>query len=786
MRRILSTLVKYFLLSIIICIFAYSQDRIIGGNYADPGEYPWMVGIMYTEPSYQLAGGGALIHPEWILTAYHVVNNATDLEARIGSIDITDENAIIRTVDYWIGYPEYQIPSTYGGGDIALLHLSQPVTSVPCLPIIDTFTLLEQGSTVVSIGWGLDENEVYQDILQEVEIEIQSLQTCKDNFDAPDILYSDLHICAGNDQGWGPCSGDSGGPLLASDEYGNYVLIGAVTGGTNMDCEYLEDPNSYFYGIYSNVFEFSGWINSVINNEAMVGVTFANRNSSGDNLGGYLKVNSYHPMIFSEHSPQLPVLVNVSESTRHEFLQNNTYKHHHWNTDPISYQLARTNNYFEQIEEISKFNLLDHISITTNVMTLPLELEFHDPWYLENPDDLVDLWIQPDIFLPVVDIPTNDEHPVFLNQGGQDLNNLEFPYYSVRSPRYFTDETNIKEFDNWTGTDASFNEFDLETPVIFTADNAEVIANYFQYNRGDIDKSYGIDVTDIVLITGIILDSVEETEYHMLAGDINSDSILNVLDVVFIVDCIVDNNPIQQDIADCINGWYNMPRYGDQFGNAMIAFSSPASSLNRGEDINSIISIQSDVPIRGFQFDLEYDHSHMEFQMISLSEASSGFEFGYNEAESGIIKIVVYPIDGFLIPAGNHEVLNVSFNSLTRSNETGLFTLTDITLSGVNGTHINTDDQIEGSVPENYHLINAYPNPFNPKTTIQYDVPEDALVLITVSDLQGKVIETLIKRYYLAGSYSVVWDASGLPSGTYFVKMISGDFTQTQKITLVK
>ena len=92
----------------------------------------------------------------------------------------------------------------------------------------------------------------------------------------------------------------------------------------------------------------------------------------------------------------------------------------------------------------------------------------------------------------------------------------------------------------------------------------------------------------------------------------------------------------------------------------------------------------------------------------------------------------------------------------------------------------------EGIMPDNYSIASIYPNPFNPVTSITYGLPEHVNVQIMVYDLSGKQIKTLINQFQSPGYHSVNWDADNLPSGVYLIRMDSGDFTQTQKVVLVK
>lgn len=90
-----------------------------------------------------------------------------------------------------------------------------------------------------------------------------------------------------------------------------------------------------------------------------------------------------------------------------------------------------------------------------------------------------------------------------------------------------------------------------------------------------------------------------------------------------------------------------------------------------------------------------------------------------------------------------------------------------------------------------FHLHSNYPNPFNPATTIQYQLPVRSHIELRIYNLRGQEIRQLVREYIQPGLYSVEWDGtdeSGLrvPSGIYFCRMQAGSFTQTRKLILLK
>ena len=88
--------------------------------------------------------------------------------------------------------------------------------------------------------------------------------------------------------------------------------------------------------------------------------------------------------------------------------------------------------------------------------------------------------------------------------------------------------------------------------------------------------------------------------------------------------------------------------------------------------------------------------------------------------------------------------------------------------------------------PKSVSFGSAYPNPFNPSTTIDFELPLRSKVLIEVYDLNGKKVESLVDMVFNSGYHSIVWNADSHSSGVYFIKMLAGEYISTQKLLLVK
>ncbi len=100
-----------------------------------------------------------------------------------------------------------------------------------------------------------------------------------------------------------------------------------------------------------------------------------------------------------------------------------------------------------------------------------------------------------------------------------------------------------------------------------------------------------------------------------------------------------------------------------------------------------------------------------------------------------------------------------------------------------NSIFINNEATTE---PRRYLLLQNFPNPFNPVSKIKYQVPELSAVNISVYDLTGRLIATLVDKRLAAGTYEAVFDGAGLSSGVYFCRLVAGSFAQTVRMIITK
>jgi hypothetical protein len=122
------------------------------------------------------------------------------------------------------------------------------------------------------------------------------------------------------------------------------------------------------------------------------------------------------------------------------------------------------------------------------------------------------------------------------------------------------------------------------------------------------------------------------------------------------------------------------------------------------------------------------------------------------------------------------------YHTVTFNN--GVETTSDTVVVGTLPTGI---EELESSgIPSGIQLLSAYPNPFNPSTTISFSIPEKSSVSLKIIDVMGREVATLVSGQLPAGLHSRQWDAVNTPSGVYFSRLNVGNYTDTKKLVLLK
>lgn len=187
------------------------------------------------------------------------------------------------------------------------------------------------------------------------------------------------------------------------------------------------------------------------------------------------------------------------------------------------------------------------------------------------------------------------------------------------------------------------------------------------------------------------------------------------------------------------------------------------SSLNGNEFISfrvDLIDAVTEEVINSFD-DVRYDHSNI-FQYNNISYQVNTEGIGNRSVK---IRLLVNTNTECVYSIKNSYATEEIFSKVNQRKTIGLTC---------------------GTIVKNYSLDQNFPNPFNPSSTIRYQIPKDGLVTLKVYNILGKEVVSLVNEYKNSGKYEVKFDASSLASGVYIYKLSCNDYTSIKKMTFLK
>ncbi len=214
-------------------------------------------------------------------------------------------------------------------------------------------------------------------------------------------------------------------------------------------------------------------------------------------------------------------------------------------------------------------------------------------------------------------------------------------------------------------------------------------------------------------------------------------------------------------------------------------FTSKTSAITgTGVFQNSVYSLgnKGALPVELTSFNAKVTGKTTQLSWTTATELNNyGFEIQRSKKSSESFEKV-----GFVNGAGNsNSPKSYSFSDKNLANGNYIYRLKQIDLGG-EYKYSNEVEVIVNSTPKQYTLEQNYPNPFNPSTRINFSIMNPGLVTVNIYNAIGQVVKTISKTYSEAGSYSVDFNGTTMPSGIYFYKLQSGSFSQIRKMMLVK
>lgn len=172
----------------------------------------------------------------------------------------------------------------------------------------------------------------------------------------------------------------------------------------------------------------------------------------------------------------------------------------------------------------------------------------------------------------------------------------------------------------------------------------------------------------------------------------------------------------------------------------------------------------------------------MSFNILTTN--TSGF-YRFNPGVYTLGK-VRFNVIGTLVTDSIKFRVNPPFTSaLTTVNDSTVALVNNTTFNIINPTLVGTGSNVT-ELPKEFKMYENYPNPFNPTTTIKYDIANNSFVKLVVYDLAGKEVETLVSNNLQAGSYEATWSGSNYSSGVYFARIEAGSYRHIIKMLMIK
>ena len=255
------------------------------------------------------------------------------------------------------------------------------------------------------------------------------------------------------------------------------------------------------------------------------------------------------------------------------------------------------------------------------------------------------------------------------------------------------------------------------------------------------------------------------------AGDLNGDGQNNIQDIVGLVGAVLGTNPLDDICAADLNGDGQL-NIQDIVGLVNLVLNPGVASTNNGADNailtagNTFIGLEpSDGLVQGVQVTLKHGP---DFEISSVDNS----DYEVNEvltSEDGTHTTILVATNG---KASVGRIANIQGNYELISSEASNGLMEKVKLSN--------------SIVNDFSISSAFPNPFNPSTSIELDLEKDAFVSVSVYNVAGQLVDQLHSGSLNKSSHTFTWNASSVSSGIYFMSIQVDNHIETKKLMLVK
>jgi hypothetical protein len=295
---------------------------------------------------------------------------------------------------------------------------------------------------------------------------------------------------------------------------------------------------------------------------------------------------------------------------------------------------------------------------------------------------------------------------------------------------------------------------------------------------GDVNLNGQVTIADAALLFDYLMGSAQLTEIQQYVAEVSNQSGITSYDGALIT-------------QHCAGLFQRFPVEGGFVeSHAEGQFTIPVVTAQPGQEVEVVIQIHNAINVASAQMDMTIGGIPVEFVNMEGPGLSSWFsryggEYPNHHLFLGGAEAVQSNRDfctlTFQVPDSVEGMFSIQLSNLM-INETMLSgqVYQEIPIGSASVSNNQTN------LPTEFAFNPPYPNPFNATLTIPYEVPMNSKVRISIYNLLGQHIATLIDHSMSPGSYSVVWNAGNLPSGNYFCRMEASNYSYIRKLLLLK
>ena len=309
---------------------------------------------------------------------------------------------------------------------------------------------------------------------------------------------------------------------------------------------------------------------------------------------------------------------------------------------------------------------------------------------------------------------------------------------------------------------------------------ASVTVTGYGTPTGDLGGDGNLDILDLISLINIILGQSPTPvpgSQDFQAADLTGDGALNILDIVDLVNLILNPSPPAKTIAHITATVY-------------VGLDPVQTLENRRQRVP--VSLKTDAPVAGLQMTVRYDPSAIRLLEPEPTDRLGDLTMEWSNIE-GVMQILIYSTTGQPIQPGQTHIVFIPVDVLTQE---ATLTLDQFIAAnpqaGTLPVTITTGQLRVSTFPTVFSLGTNRPNPFNPSTTIAFDVPQVAHITLTIYNVLGQEVIRLIDEQRSPGRYEVAWNGrnaqgAGVSTGIYMYRLTSSTgFAEAKRMTLLK